>query len=61
MPTVGENGIHEIQVTSKSDNLKGDAIRVEYVPQSGDDSITRNSVIGGDVLVLVPLMNSVTD
>jgi len=46
MPTVGENGIHEIQATSKSDALKGDAIRVEYIPQSGGDSITGDSVIG---------------
>jgi hypothetical protein len=46
MPTVGENGIHEIQVTSKSDVLRGDNIRVEYIPQSGDDSITGDSVTG---------------
>jgi len=46
MATVGENGIHEIEAESKSDALQGDAIRIEYVPVSGGDSITGASVIG---------------
>jgi len=46
MATIGEDGIHEIEAESRSDALQGDAIRVEYVPVSGSNTVTGASVIG---------------
>jgi hypothetical protein len=48
MATIGENGIHQIEAESRSDAIKGDAIRVEYVPLGGGSSVTGASVIGVD-------------
>jgi len=46
MATVGEDGIHQIEAESRSNAIQGDAIRVEYVPLGGGQSITGASVIG---------------
>jgi hypothetical protein len=46
MATVGENGIHQIEAESRSDAIQGDAIRVEYIPLGGGQSVTGASVIG---------------
>lgn len=46
MTTIGEQGIHQIEAESRSSAIQGDAIRVEYVPLSGNSPITGASVIG---------------